>query len=236
MTRIRLYVHQDLALKTELSLNKKQEHYLTHVMRCKAGDDLFLFNGRDGEYRAQIDCLKPQLELYVLEQTQPQEVPCDLWLCAAPIKRGRSDWVAEKACELGASRLIPTITQHVQFRRLPLKRWRAHMIEAAEQCGRTSVPEITEGIALDQLLKSWPKERKLLFCDETGGVPLASIAWKLPKRPLAVLIGPEGGFSDDERTALQQKAQAVSLGPRVLRADTAAVAALAMISGGLITT
>jgi 16S rRNA (uracil1498-N3)-methyltransferase len=152
----------------------------------------------------------------------------DLWLCIAPIKRARIDWVAEKACELGVARLVPVTTRRTVIERLNPERLRAHMIEAAEQCGRTALPELAaEPVKLERLLADWPADRALIFADETGGLPLAQA---IPSGPAAILIGPEGGFTPEERAAIRAcpRALGVSLGPRILRAETAALAAVAI--------
>ncbi len=156
----------------------------------------------------------------------------DLWLCAAPIRKGRIDWVAEKACELGVARLVPVLTRRTVVDRLNLERLRAHMIEAAEQCGRTALPELAEPAKLAALLEGWPAERALFFADETGGAP-ALEAMRARPGPAAILIGPEGGFDQPEREAIRALPQAVgiALGPRILRADTAAAAAVALWMG-----
>ncbi len=157
-----------------------------------------------------------------------EHVP-DLWLCAAPLKKGRIDWLVEKACELGAARVVPVLTRRTVVDRLNLERLTAHMVEAAEQCGRTAVPELAGPVKLPALLRDWPAERALFFADENGGAP-ALEAMRAHKGPAAILIGPEGGFDDDERAAIRALPQAVaiSLGPRILRADTAAAAAIAL--------
>lgn len=205
-------------------------HYLTRVMRLREGDSLRLFDDRTGEWRAVIAGIgKREVVVQAEANIAPRETVPDLWLCAAPLKAGRIDWLAEKACELGAARLVPTVTRRTVVGNLKLERLRAHMIEAAEQCERTALPELAEPVALAALLASWPAERALIFCDEAGGAPAAAALAKVAA-PVAVLIGPEGGFDDAERAAIRALPQCVpvSLGPRILRADTAAAAAVAI--------
>ena len=206
-----------------------QAHYLAQVMRAKAGDPVLIFDGESGEWLALVgDIGKRALTLDVREQRRPVEAVPDLWLCAAPLKKGRIDWLAEKTCELGAARLVPVITQRTIVDRLNGERLRAHMIEAAEQCGRTAVPALAEPVKLAALLRDWG-DRHLFFADETGGAPAAATMAARPG-PAAILIGPEGGFTPEEREAIRRVPQAVGigLGPRILRADTAAAAAVAL--------
>jgi 16S rRNA (uracil1498-N3)-methyltransferase len=227
-TTPRLFVETPLAAGTPLTLPPPQSHYLAGVMRRQPGDMVRLFNGRDGEWAARVATVAKKAVTLVPEQlSAPQEAVPDLWLCAAPLKRGRIDWVAEKACELGVARFVPVLTRRTVVDKLNLERLHAHMVEAAEQCGRTALPELAEAVALPALLKGWPQGRQLIFADETGGVPLVSVALKAPA---AILIGPEGGFDPDERALIRAvpEAVAVTLGPRILRADTAAVAAIAV--------
>jgi 16S rRNA (uracil1498-N3)-methyltransferase len=227
-TTPRLYVAGPLAAGGAVTLDGGQAHYLGSVMRRQPGDWVRLFNGHDGEWAAQVtDVAKRTLSLCLDHQSAPQEVAPDLWLCAAPLKKGRIDWLAEKACELGIAQLVLVTTQRTVVDKVNLDRLQAHMIEAAEQCGRTGVPDIAAPISLHQLLRDWPADRALIFADETGGAPLA--AAQAPA-PAAILIGPEGGFTPAERAAIRACSSAVpvSLGPRILRADTAAVAAIAV--------
>jgi 16S rRNA (uracil1498-N3)-methyltransferase len=234
-TTPRLFVGSPLGAGASISLPAEQAHYVAQVMRRQPGDWLRLFDGHSGEWAAQVASVgKKQVVLQVMHESAPQEAVPDLWLCAAPLKRGRIDWLAEKACELGVARLVPMLTQRTVVDRLNLDRLRAHMIEAAEQCGRTALPELAEPITLERLLRDWPAERALIFADEQGGVPLAEVD---APAPAAILIGPEGGFTDAERAAIRAlpSARAVTLGPRILRADTAAVAAVAVwqaLAGG----
>jgi 16S rRNA (uracil1498-N3)-methyltransferase len=224
----RLHVAQPLAAGAAVTLEGGQAHYLGSVMRRQPGDWVRLFNGHDGEWAAQVtNVAKRSITLNLGHQSAPQEIVPDLWLCAAPLKKGRIDWLAEKACELGVARLLLVTTQRTVVDRPNLDRLAAHMVEAAEQCGRTSVPDIAAPVSLERLLRDWPSDRALIFADETGGAPLAET--KAPA-PAAILIGPEGGFTPAERAGIRACPQgvAVSLGPRILRADTAAVAAIAV--------
>jgi 16S rRNA (uracil1498-N3)-methyltransferase len=226
----RLYVTDTLALDASITLNGNPAHYLAHVMRVKAGDGLLLFDNQTGEWLARVeDVGKRAVVLSVAEQTRPRDSVPDFWLLAAPVKKARLDMVAEKACELGVARYRPVITRRTIVDRVNLDRLRATMIEAAEQCGRTALPVVEEPIKLPALLKSWSPERTLFFADETGGVPLAEAA-RDNTGPAAMLIGPEGGFDPEERALILAcpNAVGVSLGPRILRAETAAIAAISL--------
>ncbi|MBO9713076.1 16S rRNA (uracil(1498)-N(3))-methyltransferase [Sphingomonas sp.] len=228
----RLFVERPLALGA-LRIDGPQAHYLLSVMRLKAGDPLRLFDDATGEWLALARHLgKRDLIVEVTAQLGEREAVPDLWLCAAPIKKGRVDWVAEKACELGVARLVPVLTRRTVVDRLNLERLRAHMIEAAEQCGRTALPELAEPVKLAALLKAWPAGRALFFADEAGGAP-ALEAMRAHPGSAAILVGPEGGFDDDERAAIKALPQAVgiALGPRILRAETAAAAAVTLWMG-----
>lgn len=225
----RLFVEADLGTGVRADIDGNAAHYLISVMRVKDGDAVLLFNGRDGEWAAAArDIRKRDLVLECVERTRQLEPGPDFWLCAAPIKKGRIDLVAEKACELGVARLRPVLTSRSVVDRLNLDRLRAQMIEAAEQCGRTALPELDEMVRLDGLLKGWPGGRHLFFADEMGGVPMRE-AFTAHPGAAALLIGPEGGFTDQERAAIRAHPAAVpiSLGPRILRAETAAIAATA---------
>lgn len=226
----RLFVETPLSHGLQLRIDAAQAHYLLSVMRMKAGDPVRLFDDGSGEWLAIAQAVgKRDLVVEITGQLREREAVPDLWLCAAPIKKGRIDWVAEKACELGVARLVPVLTRRTVVDRLNLDRLRAHMIEAAEQCGRTALPELAEPVKLAALLKDWPAERALFFADENGGVPAAE-AMAAHKGPAAILVGPEGGFDDAERAAIRAVPQAVGigLGPRILRAETAAAAAVAI--------
>jgi 16S rRNA (uracil1498-N3)-methyltransferase len=226
----RLFVERPLAEGAAIPIEGAPAHYLLSVMRVKNGDPVKLFDGASGEWLGVArDVRKRDLVLGVTEKLRERESVPDLWLCAAPIKKGRIDWVAEKACELGVARLVPVLTRRTVVDRVKDERLRAHMIEAAEQCGRTAVPELGETVTLDALLGGWPEDRTLFFADETGGAP-ALDAVRAHKGPAAILVGPEGGFDSAERDVIRAIPQAVgiTLGPRILRADTAAAAAVAL--------
>ncbi len=225
----RLFVDTPLAPGAR-SIDGPAAHYLAGVMRMKVGDPVKLFDDTTGEWLAVATSVgRRDLTLDVTECLRPREDVPDLWLCAAPLKKGRVDWMAEKACELGVARLVPVVTRRTVVDKPNTERLRAHMIEAAEQCGRTALPEVAEPVKLAALLRDWPAERALFFADETGGVP-ALEAMRAHAGPAAVLIGPEGGFDSDERDAIRALPQAIgiALGPRILRADTAAAAAVAL--------
>ena len=203
-------------------------HYLAGVMRVKPGDPVRLFDDVTGEWLAIVAAAgKRDLTLDITEQLAVCEAVPDLWLVAAPLKKGRVDWMAEKACELGVARLVPVITHRTVVDRPKVERLRAHMIEAAEQCGRTALPQVAEPVKLSALLRDWSGDRALYFADELGGTPAREV---MKPGPAAILIGPEGGFDDGERAAIRALPQAVGmgLGPRILRADTAAAAAVAI--------
>ena len=231
--KVRLFVEARLAAGAKLSPSEAQAHYLLHVMRSRAGDHVLLFNGADGEWRARIaDVTRRSCTLLCETQSEAQaEVP-DVWLAFAPIKKIPADYLAQKATELGTKLLQPVITNRTVARRVNLERMRANAIEAAEQSGRLSVPEIREPVALDALLRSWPTQRRLLFCDEGGdAVPIAKALEDAGQQAQwGMLIGPEGGFDREERAAIRQCVFVlpVTLGPRIMRADTAGLAALAV--------
>ncbi|MBI5163572.1 MAG: 16S rRNA (uracil(1498)-N(3))-methyltransferase [Magnetospirillum sp.] len=231
--RLRLFVAADLAPGAGIVLPREQAHYLANVMRAAVGEAVLAFNGRDGEWRAHIGALGKAAATLVLDaQTRPQAAEPDLWLLAAPLKKDRVDLVAEKAAELGAAALWPVMTRRTGIARVNTDRLRAHLIEAAEQCERLTVPALMPPLALDTVLAGWDAARILLFLDEGGsGPPLAAVLPGLPDGPLAILVGPEGGFAPEERAALARLpfARPVSLGPRILRAETAAIAALAVV-------
>jgi 16S rRNA (uracil1498-N3)-methyltransferase len=229
---IRLHVSADLG-PGPLALCKEHAHYVANVMRAKAGEDVLVFNGRDGEWHGRFESVAKNTVTIALEQqTRPQAPEPDLWLLAAPIKKDCVDLVAEKAAELGASALWPVFTRRTVMSRVNTERLAAHMVEAAEQCERLTVPVVMEPLALDKALAAWDPARTLLFLDESGGgAPLAQVLATLPDGPLAVLVGPEGGFAPEERALLARLpfARPVGLGPRILRAETAAIAALAIV-------
>lgn len=242
--KIRLFVEAPLAAGAEVALARGQAHYLFAVMRLGEGAELALFNGSDGEWLAEVAAVgRRGGSLVCRARLRPQDRPPDLWLAFAPVKKARTDLIVEKATELGCRRVLPVLTGHTQAERVRTGRLRAHTREAAEQCGRLSVPEVAEPLTLAGLLGLLEAEaRRLLFCDETGdGRPAAAAlaeagAARNPwPGPWAVLVGPEGGFDAEERARLARHplALAVSLGPRTLRAETAAVAALALWQAAL---
>jgi 16S rRNA (uracil1498-N3)-methyltransferase len=225
--RTRLFVEAPLAAGAAVPVSEQQAHYLTHVMRAAAGERVLAFNGKDGEWDAEIAVPgKRQVALCALSQTREQDAVPDVTLVFAPVKR--IEFLVEKATELGARALQPVFTRRTTIARVNLKRLRAHTIEAAEQSDRLSVPDIADAVPLMDLLARWPEGRQLYFLDETGGGVAIRDAFS-DDRPCAFLTGPEGGFEQSELDALRQLpfAKAVGLGPRVLRAETAALAALA---------
>ncbi|MDP6346124.1 MAG: 16S rRNA (uracil(1498)-N(3))-methyltransferase [Alphaproteobacteria bacterium] len=229
--KIRLYVELDLDAGGVLGLPANQAHYLRSVMRARPGQEVALFNGRDGEWRARIDGIgKGWVSLEVAERLRPQATAPDIWLLFAPIKRGRIDYLVQKATELGVGVLQPVSTKRTVVERINLVRLAATAAEAAEQCQRLSVPELRSVQPLDRLVDRWPVERRLLFCDEAGAPPPVQALPADLAGPWAILIGPEGGFDENERRWLRGLpfVVPVSLGPRVLRSETAAVAALAL--------
>lgn len=232
--RVRLYVKHPLGPGQPVAMAQDQAHYLFNVMRLGVGDNVALFNGVDGAWRAVVrDAARRGGTLECLDQCAPQRDPPDLWLLFAPVKKARTDFIVEKATELGAARIIPVQTRFTNAERVRTDRLQAHAVEAAEQCGATFVPEVAELARLDRLLAGWDAgsdgARRILWADESPEAPGAAFAALAPG-PWAVLIGPEGGFAEAERTRLRTLpfVTPVSLGPRILRADTAAVAALAL--------
>lgn len=229
----RLHCEAAIAQGVAIEATEGQAHYLRNVLRMSAGDPVLLFNGTDGEWRAELSPEgRKRLTLVPVEQTRPQPPRSDLLFCFAPIKAGRLDYLVQKATEMGAGAIRPVVTQYTQPVRLGEARLAANIIEAAEQCGILSVPALLPSLPLARLLEEWEAGRALVFCDEASapGNPLAALA-ALRGRPLAVLIGPEGGFSPAERERLLATdfVTPISLGPRILRADTAGVAALALV-------
>ncbi len=229
--KIRLYVDHPLGDGQSVPLTREQAHYLFGVMRLGVGGNVALFNGQDGEWLSEVaQAGKRGGELTCIEQTRPLQMPPDLWLLFAPIKKARTDFIVEKAAEMGAARIVPVQTDYTNSERIRQDRLQAHAVEAAEQCGGTYVPEVTELQKLDQVLDNWPDGRQLMFCDEAEVGSALRLAENEKGQPWAILIGPEGGFSERERARLStlSYSHVVSLGPRILRADTAAVAALTM--------
>lgn len=225
----RLFVEETLVKEATLILDGAPANYLRNVLRLGPGARVRLFDDRTGEWLAEIaEAGKKRVTLAVLQHLRDREPVPDLWLLFAPIKRGRIDWLVEKATELGVARLVPVLTRRTIVERLNLDRLRAHIVEAAEQCGRTALAELAEPRKLGGLLSDWPAERILYFADETGGEPLTA-----RPGPAAILIGPEGGFTDEERATIRAlpRARPIGLGPRILRADTAALAAVALWMG-----
>ncbi len=236
----RLYI--DSAIQAEQSVNAslEQSHYLRNVMRLKAGDELRLFNGHDGEWRGRIagdgtgKKAKNAIQIALIEQLKPQNTEPDLWLCCAPIKKAHFDYMIEKATELGVSVIQPVLTRRGQVRDVNSDRCRAIAIEAAEQSERLSIPEIKEISSLKELAEKWPEDRTLIVCAEWGeAIPANEAFEKLHKTRAAIVVGPEGGFAEEELTLLRKVKNAVfiRLGPRILRADTAAIAALSLWQG-----
>lgn len=226
-----MYVDAPLAQDARLPLSLAQSHYLLHVMRARLGDGIGVFNGCDGEWLSQIvEAGRRECVVTCERQTARQIQDDDLWLVFAPIKKTPADYLAQKATELGVSVLQPVITHRTIVHRVNTGRMRANAIEAAEQSGRMTVPEIREPLALTRLLSAWPGERRLLFCDEAGAPPMRQALSNQSAGAWAVLTGPEGGFDDAEREMLRASPATVpaSLGKRILRADTAALAALAI--------
>ena len=220
-----------------VALDKDQAHYLGNVLRLKRGDEILLFNGRDGEWLAELDAVgKKEAQGRLHHQTRPQDEGPDLHYLFAPLKRARLDYMVQKATELGVSALRPVITRHTVAERVKPARLLANAIEAAEQCGILRVPAIMEPEKLQTLLGAWDEKRLLIFADESAphASPIETLRSSRPG-PVAVLIGPEGGFEREERAALLAKPYVlpISLGPRVMRADTAAIAALALVNAAL---
>lgn len=229
----RLYVTGGLHPGAAIKPDARQGHYLANVLRMAEGAELLVFNGRDGEWLARLSARsKKAVELSAVEQTRPQPPPPDLVYCFAPLKTGRLDYLVQKAVEMGAGVLQPVITQHTQVARIALDRIAANAVEAAEQCGILAIPLVREAVRLEWLLSSWESDRRLIFCDEDFSTnnPLPALR-AVTEKKLGLLVGPEGGFSDEERGQLRALSfvTAIPLGPRILRADTAAVAALALI-------
>jgi 16S rRNA (uracil1498-N3)-methyltransferase len=234
----RLYVSHGLATGAEVKLDPQQTNYLVNVMRLGAGSPVLLFNGRGGEFSSSLNTSsRKAASLLVGAQTRAQDAPPDIDYLFAPLKHARLDYMAQKAVEMGARRLRPVITRHTQVTRVNIDRLRANAIEACEQCGIIWIPEIAPVESLGEALNSWPAERLLVFCDEEAEQvsPLDALADAAADGGVGLLIGPEGGFDDSERAAILSSPRVLrlSLGPRILRADTAAVAALTLIQATL---
>ena len=235
----RLFVDAPLAGGARIALSREQANYLLNVLRLAAGDSVIIFNGIDGEWRAVLaDTGRKAASLDVEQALRAQEAGPDIHYLFAPLKHARLDYMVQKAVEMGAARLRPVLTRRTQAQRVNLERMRANVIEAAEQCGILTIAEIEEPLSLEKALAQWPQDRLLVFCDEDAPMadPVAAIRQRAkPGAPIAVLIGPEGGFDPAERALLMRMEQtlAISLGPRILRADTAAVAALALVQAAI---
>lgn len=239
----RLFVEAPLAEGVAVTLERPQANYLVNVLRLKAGADILVFNGRDGEWRARlVPSGKKSVQLQVTEQTRPQTAPADLHYLFSPLKHARLDYMVQKAVEMGVSLLQPVTMRHTQAERINLARMRANAVEAAEQCGILTIPDIAEPKKLDALIRAWKADRLLVFCDEEADVkdPVAALAAArggdlAAALPVSLLVGPEGGFAEEERAALLKLPSIIrlALGPRILRADTAAVAALALVQAAL---
>jgi 16S rRNA (uracil1498-N3)-methyltransferase len=234
----RLFVDAALAAGETVALERSQSNYLGNVLRLSAGETILVFNGRDGEWQASISGRKRPDSLKIVTQTRPQDRLLDLAYVFAPLKHARLDYMVQKAVEMGASSLQPVLTRFTQVARVNGERMRANVIEAAEQCGILSLATVTEPVALDRYLSQRDGERLLVFCDEAADAsnPLKALQSGLTmSNGIDVLIGPEGGFAEEERVILlrQPRTLRLSLGPRILRADTAAVAALALVQAAL---
>ena len=230
----RLHVDAPLGAGARIALDAAQANYLGNVLRLQPGDAVLAFNGRDGEWRGVLASSgRRRLALDLVARTRPQTTALDLDYLFAPLKHARLDYIVQKAVEMGASRLQPVITRHAQVARVSLERMRANAVEAAEQCGILTLPEIGGPLTLERMIAARDPARLLVFCDEDAETrdPVAALSAIARGTPLAVLVGPEGGFAEDERAMLLKHPAVVrlALGPRILRADTAAVAALTLV-------
>lgn len=233
----RLFLDGGLSAGSRIEAEPEQFNYLANVLRLTEGAEILVFNGRDGEWRARLSFpTRKRLTIEAVEQTRPQPSAPDLHYLFAPLKVGRLDYMVQKAVEMGAGVLQPVMTQHVQGKITNLDRLQANVVEAAEQCGILSVPQVMAPARLRDLLDGWPAGRRIIFCDEgdEGQNPL-TILDRIEEKQLALLVGPEGGFSEEERSLLRglDFVTPIPLGPRILRADTAAVAALAVIQASI---
>jgi 16S rRNA (uracil1498-N3)-methyltransferase len=234
----RLFVDAPLREGARIALERNQSNYLGNVLRLSAGENILVFNGHDGEWQAAIEGRKRPDTLSIIARTRPQDRLPDIAYVFAPLKRARLDYMVQKAVEMGASRLQPVLTRHTQVSRVNVERMRANVVEAAEQCGILSLAEVAEPVALDRFLEKRETSRLLVFCDEAAdiGNPIMALQQGLSATEgIDVVIGPEGGFADEERALLlrQPRTLRLSLGPRILRADTAGVAALALVQAAL---
>ena len=237
----RLFVEAPLAAGATIEIDRDQANYLLHVLRLGEDDGILLFNGADGEWLARLaPSGRKAVRLIVERNLRPQDRPGAVHYLFAPLKHARLDYMVQKAVEMGAARLQPVLTRRTQAQRVNLERMRSNAVEAAEQCGIMTIPQIGETMTLERLLRDWPADRRLIFCDEATPVtePFAVLtrAFAGKSSPcVAVIVGPEGGFDESERQALVRvpDSVAISLGPRVLRADTAAVAALAIVQAAI---
>ncbi len=232
----RLYLQQELAERAEHVLAPEQAHYLRDVMRLKPGDPLRLFNGEDGEWLGYVGTLtRKVLSVRLERKLEEVQAPPDIDFIFAPLKHARLDYMVQKATELGARRLCPVLTQRTIVERVNLERMRANAVEAAEQCNLVFVPEVMEPVKLDRLLSAWDTGRALIYCDEKAHGQDTLAALRSLKLPAALLIGPEGGFTPEEREGLRRLPfmTAISLGPRIMRADTAGTAALALVQAAM---
>ena len=230
MNKIRLFVDHTLGEAQSVPLSKDQAHYIFSVMRKSIGETILIFDGNNGEWEASIEEIsKKSGVLFCIKQTKPQIMPPDLWLFFSPLKKVRTDFIVEKATELGVAKIIPVQTEHTNADRVKLSRLSAHAIEAAEQCGGTYIPKIEELQKINEALENFPPDRRLLFCDEKLQASEVNLE-NLKKGKWAILVGPEGGFSEIERNYLKglKFTLSISLGPRILRADTAAVTAISL--------
>lgn len=235
-TTPRLHLDAGLGAQCDVALEREQAHYLAGVLRLGPGDPVSVFNARDGEWLAYLtEVGKKAVRIRCERQVSAVTPPPDIDYCFAPLKHARLDYVVQKATELGARRLRPVITQRTIAERVNLERMRANVVEAAEQCNLVFVPEVTEPIKLPKLLAAWETGRALVYCDETAAIASPLDALRALRAPAGVLIGPEGGFTDDEKALLTSLpfVTAISLGPRIMRADTAAVAALTLVQAVL---
>jgi 16S rRNA (uracil1498-N3)-methyltransferase len=232
--KIRLYITQkNFALAQQINLDKAQTHYLRNVLRRKVGDKLYVFNGCDGEFLAEIIAIeKNHCTISLIEKTHEQESSSQIELLFAPVKNVRLDFIAAKATELGVQKFQPILTEYTIVRKLNMRKFEANIIEAAEQCERLDLAELVEPRALLKVLKDWSAEKPIIWCDESGAAEnIKDVATKIGNKPCAILIGPEGGFSEAERAELRKLpfVQPASLGKRILRSDTAIIASLAIV-------